>query len=690
MKLLPRLLAFASLLSCTSSGNAGAALVLVINTGDLVLPADAGTVGLYLTQIDDSGRMRSLLAHEEKVVIKDGRASVQFPGSLVVESKGASARLHSRFVAFRKETREVLTMREARSAVPTDGLAQLRLSLFYTNQGNVIDELPGQPVILSKAHGLQLQQAEGTLDPYARFHSVCDGVQAPAGQTSGDDGRCVALDVEPEPREPGNVLPPIAEQATCYDLAQTFAGSDAALVPRLTATNLPASGECRIPLPRAFDPSRLNVAVRDEVGFPSGNEQLRPLAADLAFRREGDAIVLPERVCNLIRDRELLFSQRTSAWRGGEPVCAAWTAATARGSFDDAVAPPVSEPRDEGPGLHAEPPAGASLTFIAAQGDEVALTFQQAGEGPTSLQRFTRAFDSTAPAAPTLAGAGALTAPTFLPVNGSPELYVLVDGVLQHVSRDELRLDVVSDYVGGPTLRGPALAAIEGKARAFWLTEGGEAVLGTFEDVRKVHIDLATTDYITDVTSGLRLESRTAFRADRWIIPNTPVRGGGWRWSVGLTPSPSIGYAQALPGLFAIYHSTRVGPNLFGYGSVTPPDAGSTPYRAFDYEDSSIAFVPTDLPYSSVPTADGFCHTGLNLPSNTFPGRLVCQSLAELTGTEPTTSGRVILENVQSLKLATDGVSLYAAYTCGTPRVHVQRIPLTNTGNMQPIPNVCP
>ncbi len=355
MKTLPWLLGLVLLASCSSTSQQGF-VVVSINTGDLALPLDSETIGLYISQIDESGRASNLLASEQHVTRNNGVPSVRFPSSLVVVSNGKSSRIHTRLVAYDGNTRNVLTMRESRTLVPTDSSALLRLNLFYTNQGNVIDDLPGQVVATSEHASieaeptLQLRQSDSAgADPYARFHSVCDGARAPEGMTAGDDGRCVPLDASAADLSVYDAaigVPFSHESDSCYDVLKTFEPRSDGGAVQLAAKGLPETGECRVELPRAFDPARLNVAMAGLGGFPATDEYpggLRPLAATLAFRQEGTSIVLPERVCALARRGSLVFSQRTVQWRGVEPVCSEYTLAKQPLGFDN----PPPDPRRE-------------------------------------------------------------------------------------------------------------------------------------------------------------------------------------------------------------------------------------------------------------------------------------------------------------------------------------------------------
>ena len=704
MKVLPRLVAIASLLSCTSSNEGEGALVLAINTGDLVLPDDAGTVGLYLTQIDTDGRMRSVLSREEKVFIDDqGNASVQFPGSLVVESHGERARLLTRLVAFRKETREVLTMREARAAVPTDRQALLRLSLFFTNQGNVVDERNGEPVIQSDARGVELRQVEPErVDPYARFRSQCDGGPAPEGMTAGDDGRCTALDVEPEPRASADALPGFEAEAICYDLAETFAPSGDDSVPTLESFELPPSGPCRVALPKRFDPQRLNVAVRGIEGFvtraagPDGSlvdvypgERLRPLAAGSAFTLDAvqNAIELPERVCTLLRDRKLVFSQRTTAWRGGDPVCAPWSRVTKKGTFDGAPPAPLPAPDAGSPqGLSVEAPsADASFGQLAVHEGELALTFaEQSGTG--RLVRFAagtfEAGGSIGDPAPAAFGA-ALTAPTFLDVpNGAggttAELYVLAGNSysLHHAMRRAVLTQVQKVTDGGQAgLDRTAVAMVGGVPSAFWL-EGPasqqDGILGTFTD--PTHVTETTRSVgFTDGSLGLG-KPQTAVRDGRWIVGHGTVSDPGSWWSIGVPQGqvPTVQYSQNTER-YNVAHWTRVADRLLGFG-FAQTDAGNL-LQAFDYE-SGDTFPYELVPASTVTTPEGFCFTAIYDPERAPD--VQCSTVAELRARAP--GHDVLVGGVGTPYVAGDGQYLYVAYTCGGPTgpVHVDRMPLAD------------
>lgn len=388
-----RAAALASLIVCSCGTPSPAALVLSLNTNDLAISADTDLVGLYVSQIGENGAVLRVDAHEAAPLRVGDDVKVPFPASLVlVPGEEQTAIVHVRLVAYdNREARTVITMRESRTRAPTpdDGARLLRLDLFFTNQGNVVDATPGA-ALGATASGLDTRSSDVASRDYVgamaqqdfdRFTSICDGGPAPAGMTAGPDGRCTALEVElkslPE-FDLDQKVPGAIQDDFCYDVARAFDEDAAGVAPiaRVEKSALASSGECRIALPARYDAATLNVALlTPRSAFPLANgKSVRPLAAKLAFSLsdDGATLTLPPNVCALARrdDMEaLLLSPRTDAWGGVEPVCALWVNAKARHSFDKPAATPLGDAgapdADAGAADAASdaPDTGASLDF---------------------------------------------------------------------------------------------------------------------------------------------------------------------------------------------------------------------------------------------------------------------------------------------------------------------------------------
>ena len=354
--------------------------MLALNTNDLVISSDTNLVGLYVAQIGANGRVLAIEAHEAAPLRhEDGTVEVPFPASLLLADATDTQGVHVKLVAYRGASRTPLTMRESRTQLPNEGQRLLRLNLYFTNQDNVADSAPGTTVLaegssLVSASDLSFRNATGPIpqNQFDRFTSLCDGAPAPAGKTAGDDGRCVDLEVDvntlPFREDPGALVPGANPDAdSCYDVGRAFSlWEDGAIghFDRAAIDALPTTGECRIDLPAAYDPARLNVAMSTtEAAFETRSNphdpnsptttapSLRPLPLGVAYRHEGNSIVLPAHVCAVVRRaavQELLFSQRTVAWRGEEPVCAPWSHAKLPHEYDGAVPAPLPPGTDGG------------------------------------------------------------------------------------------------------------------------------------------------------------------------------------------------------------------------------------------------------------------------------------------------------------------------------------------------------
>lgn len=415
----------ALLVACSDTSPSGS-LVLGIHTNDLLIAEDVNLIGLYVDHLDAQGRSVERMAYEVAPLRTGDTVHVPLPSTLVLASSGVQGeKVHARLVAYRKETREVLTMREAKALVPTDRAQLLRLNLFFTNQNNVVDATPGVPVLASDLT-LQDQQGPISADAFARFSSRCDGRAAGPEETADDGGRCVPLEVtlgEADRYDEEKGLRGTHPEDGCYDVAKTFAKRTDDAVRRIDRTQLPQTGACTIQLPGTFDVARLNVAMlTTEPAFDTPDwdgATLRPLAAGVAFAPAPHTITLTAAQCDVVRRspvQGLLVSQRTTAWAGADPVCAIWNAAKAEGTFEG---PPPGPPAPTDAGADADGQAesdnvanrslgpiavdGAGSLTLAADGSQAALAHESSG----SVFVATFRYDDETPLAPaTLSGLG--------------------------------------------------------------------------------------------------------------------------------------------------------------------------------------------------------------------------------------------------------------------------------------------
>lgn len=701
MKRLTRGLVLAALVACSGTEQKSGYLVLAINTGDLMLPKDTGRVGLYLTQIDATGKMIALPPIEREVTLDAaGNPSVHFPGTLVVESSGEDARLRSRLVAFRSTTRDVLTMRETRSVVPVDGGALLRLNLFLTNQGNVTDQAPGQPVTDSSVQTdstLRVQQqADGNVDPYARFVSMCDGAPAAVGRTSGDDGRCVDLDVQTEPFPAGTPLPGSDENEFCYDVSLTFARRDDDAVPLVELLDLPATGECRIELPRRFDPARLNVAIVSADGLRGeGYVGLRPLAAGIAFKQtEDNALLVPERVCNMLRNTSIVLSQRTSAWGGRDPVCAPWTVGKKAGSFDGPV---------PGPGADAGPKPAANAYEVASLGafhhmtardGVVGLSFEDVamqGKLPVVTRIEASAFETGVADNRGVEAPSSFSAMHAASAGSTTQIYLTTTTEVWQLPPAGAALAPVTfegpDAGSSPQM--PLIAMLGGAAYSVWW-----------------RFDTATAVFVAPLTSATAIAqpvTSAQFVGGNFFLPyrlNTvsptsliiPSLLEG-AYFTGTITAESVALAPdqqsvSLPSS-RLVDATRVGDRMFGfYEASAAPDGGEDPF-AFDYANRLTypAVMPLASEFTSRPIPDGYCAVYRNADA-AATHTVTCRTLEQLQKNE---AGSNLLERVSHAAIDVDDQYLYLANTCAVDGpVHVQRVLLAELGKAGAVTDVCP
>jgi hypothetical protein len=106
-------------------------------------------MGLYVAELQEDGKVGTVHAFEAAPLRDGEKVYVPFPSSLVLVSGKTTTVVHARLVAFHVDadgTRTALTMREARSAMPTDASKLLRMSLFWHATGNVTDDAAGTPI----------------------------------------------------------------------------------------------------------------------------------------------------------------------------------------------------------------------------------------------------------------------------------------------------------------------------------------------------------------------------------------------------------------------------------------------------------------------------------------------------------------------------------------------------------------
>lgn len=678
------------LVACAAETESSGFLVVSMHTGDLELPADTDLVGLYIAQIEPDGRTRNVLAYEATPLReKNQPARVVFPADLVVVSRGETDRVHVRLVAYKQRTHEVLTMREARTQVPVDEGKALRLNLFFINQSNVQDKSPGQPM-LTNVDGVQVldQQGEISGDAFARFVSVCNGAPAPVDMTAGDDGSCVPLDLKYEellaPDAPAIVVGTRRED-NCYDITQTFAPRADQAVPTIDTATLPATGECRVPLPRRFDPERLNVAmVTSEPVFLSPDypgKGLRPLPAKLAFRQEGDELVLPARVCDLARRPEvsaLALSQRTDAWGGAEPVCSDWSKAKAPRSFDGP--PPGDRPDGAVPDGSTEPAlaeyeisARRPLHSLAGRNGTTGV-ITGSGSGPFELltvpesQLGSGVVETRSSTSLEVFGPPRLRAVTYpADPRGAPEFYVQMgaSGGL-HVVQANGDL-VLVDALG--TDRPVAMQQVGNGPVAFYGADAdGSSAIHVAELQRGGAVKPLTS--VAGIAYGLAPELG-AIGTEQLFVPNQDFPQ---RWLTCSNPASNDFSCEESnlenPPSFLTYGSSaRVGADYFGFVRDS-----STPL-VIDYVSKKKIPVADDYPLPEQPVSVGsqFCAV---YPQRQQPDRrsVYCANATEVRSGQ---LGTLVLEDLGVVALASDDSWLYLAYQCPTPvesPIHVARI----------------
>ena len=697
MRLLPRLALVASLAACTGKTVTPASLVIAMYTGDLDLPEDTDLVGLYIAQIEEGGRTRRVLAYEATPLREPGKpARIPFPSDFVVVSRGEADQVHVRLVAYKKQTHDVLTMREARTKVPMEDQRGLRLNLFFTNQNNVQDATPGAEV-MAAAGSLSTRDANAEISSQAfeRFTSLCDGAPAPAGMTAGDDGSCVPLEVPLEslPRtDAPEFLAGTREGDSCYDVHAAFvsgAGLGSGIdVARVATSTLPVNGECRIPLPAVFDPARLNVALVTNAPVferPDGSYSgFRPLAAGLAFRQQGNEVVLPAHVCALARVPEvveLAFSQRALAWGGLEPVCSKWSTAAAARASDGAAPDPLP---DAGPDASPAPTsvsgdiesAQGTLMGIAARGAdlgvltsaapslfEVALFAVPFVGGPPAQNRAFVSVSSTVGPQPTLVAVsnGSRPEPSgtafYLQGSGAAPSVFAVDPV----SFAQTPMFADSSLGGIPT----HVAELRGRSVGLWSLGSDGTYAAAIESGAPTRF-VAESAIVGFGIEGLAPEIGPA-GPERFVIADS---FGGTVYLDCETDADagSCSKKELLPqedtSILTYAGSARAGTGYFGYyrsGSQTP--------RILSYVDGTVVGSGPAPQGRTASLDDSFC----GVYGSTDRKHVECFTAGMLR----TGVGTLLLEGqVRAAAVASDGQGLNVAYQCadGGNVIHVTRV----------------
>lgn len=304
-----------ALLSCTGADEPG--LVLAMST-DLIVPEDVHSVGLYMQHLEPDGKVRRRWTFAASPIFDGTNYVVRFPATLAVASRKVDGdRLRTRVVAFTNgpDGLTPLVMREARTTMPTDRAAVLRLPMLWINAGTVTDHAPGAGI------------GNDTTDPFSRFESDC-----PAEQTRGDSGECESIDIPLESLS----APAETPETACFRVDEVFGpGAD------LVRAEIPANAGCAIALGRSFDASRTQVALVTASGYEVGADRVRPLPRS-AFEVRGASLQLTPRACaDLSTARAVLVSERATD-ASVETVCANWTNAPAPVPVSPAVPSPVT------------------------------------------------------------------------------------------------------------------------------------------------------------------------------------------------------------------------------------------------------------------------------------------------------------------------------------------------------------
>lgn len=334
-------LALAGALATVHCSSDQGSLRLGLYVNDLVIPDDTNLMGLYLAELDDAGRTVKAHSFEAAPLREGGVTKIPFPASLVLVSGETTTRVHARLVAFSvgaDGARTPLTMREARTVVPTNEARLVRLQLFWHGTGNVVDDQPG--VALGDAAAA-----------FSRLHSLCNGARAGVDVTAGIDQTCVPIEVASEADVVGDPLPGSAPNDACFDVAAAFAG--AAEISLASREALPAE-RCSVQIPAEWRSRPFHVGVRGASGFASGASFVRPLPLGGGAVLVGDRLELAPVACAaLASGSELVLAASGAPWKGENGVCSDWNSAKRQGvdaepGPDASVRPDatVPDPRD--------------------------------------------------------------------------------------------------------------------------------------------------------------------------------------------------------------------------------------------------------------------------------------------------------------------------------------------------------
>ncbi len=718
-----RAAALASIVVCSCDSATPSSLVLSLNTNDLAISGDTNLIGLYIAQLDANGAVIRVDSHEAaplRLPAPSNEVKMPFPASLVlVSGERKTERVHIRLIAYRDaESREVVTMRESRTRVPTqDGDSRLlRLNLFFSNQANVVDNNPSAAVSTSRG-GLETrtsdldlrdQSASMTAADFDRFTSICDGAPAPAGKTSDDRGRCIDLDVSLEQLPvfaAGATVLGMSEDDRCYDVDLAFQERGDRAIERVQKSELAADGECRVQLPGRYDPKLLNVAmVTSEEAFEFNSEtfkgkSLRPLAANLAFTLEGNTLVLPANVCKLARRDvvdSLLLSQRTDSWGGGEPVCAPWVKARVRHDFER-VGPgggtdasvPVDAASDGGASDAGDgggaPKSGfadysvvidGALFDVAALDGEVALATQAGSQYTFALLDATR-FDLPSTAVPVPTASASFYEPQLrgLRVGTKPAFYVQESG-----GESMLYQLTPSNFttITTPGTSPVALPLADGAAALAWIV-GHDATPAQLQMAKlnpnnpaQLLPDIVQSHFLAGTTYLNLARARGVFVGDAFYLVNGEDASMGWKCETANCTPLSLVQISAT-----------------GVGAVSQLD--DKPIGLFSTSDGSSAFVQLDTGDVLGPLLN-LGPLGTDLPSGNGyhcvtqivdgdADKVLCFSDAAIRGNQ--LGSRVeLLTGVDAVQITGDASYLYLAYQCSVigNEVHVARMPWSKIG----------
>lgn len=247
-------------MACGSDTAPKAGLLIALDT-QLTVPREVARVGLYIQHQHD-GRNDLLLSQEVTPICTATGCSVTFASTFAVQSSvsvDSNDRIRSRFVGYAPDG-SALAMREARTAIPTADVRQLRLPLLFINANRVEDTSNAEVAPTRSAVGLRADAA--TSDVFSRFRMQGCKVD----ETLGDDGACASIDIPLEALPTGEALSPAA---SCFDVNACF-GSERGVLEVALGTS------CTIPLPTTRADS-VAVAVAADGGYVTSRGNVHPL-----------------------------------------------------------------------------------------------------------------------------------------------------------------------------------------------------------------------------------------------------------------------------------------------------------------------------------------------------------------------------------------------------------------------------